>query len=157
MKQWISVLLIFALALSLVSCKKKPTQTESGASAPMSTATSEASSTPKPITTVKPSPSPSQAPAQVQNFNGTYAKNAGSGSEIWLTVSDSEKTGFSFVLEAKGVIVEGKATFTADGTASYNISGMLIFSKTPDGISVQEKSQMTANVSFDGNYQWQSD
>ena len=162
LKQILSLSLVCVAAFSFSGCKSKtpgyipPQQTTAPSMAPTEKPTTSPSATPTATATPKASPSPSATPAasvSVANWGGSYAKEAGSAGQISLSITNATAAAFDFVLDTKGLTLQGTAHVQSDGSVTASVGdGSLTFQKSFSEISVAEKTAPNANVSFAGTY-----
>lgn len=129
------------------SSAAQPTATPKATAAPTATPQKDASSS-------SASPSSSEVAQDVSAWVGDYAKQPGSAGQILLTVTEGGEAGLiHFVLDAKGLTVEGDATVYKDGGALCEAQGNLTLSLGRDGVTVTEGKELNPNVAFSGLYE----
>ena len=128
------------------SAAAQPTATPKATAAPTATPQKDASSS--------AAPSSSELAQDVSAWVGSYAKQPGSAGQILLTVTEGSETGLiHFVLDAKGLTVEGDATVYKDGGALCEAQGNLTLSLGRSGVTVTEGKELNPNVAFSGRYE----
>lgn len=170
MKKKISVLLAGCLLLSGCSLFGSPqsqsTNSQSGASQSISQPAPSSSQPEKQedsssqaqdsssVSSVPDSSSQAELVQDVSAWVGSYAKQRSSASQITLEVTEGKESGtIHFLMDAKGLIVEGDALIYKDGEALCEEQGNMTLQLERDGITITEGKDISTSVDFSGNYE----
>ncbi len=122
-------------------------QPEEDSSSSLPPDSSESSSVPDSSSQAEPA-------TDVSAWVGLYAKQPGSAGQVTLQITEGQKEGtIHFVLDAKGLTVEGDALVYKDGGAICEEQGNMTLSIVQRGISVAEGKPISESVDFSGTYE----